>query len=59
MTQMIQDLRIGSKLAITSVLSMLLVGAMIFAQMNGNSAVRQRTEASIQQSTLSRLAVEA
>ena len=59
MTQMIQDLRIGSKLAITSVLSLLLVGAMIFAQMNGNSAVRQRTEASIQQSTLSRLAVEA
>ena len=59
MAQIIQDLRIGSKLAITSVLGMLLVGALIFAQMSGNSAVRQRTEASIQQSTLARLAVEA
>jgi methyl-accepting chemotaxis protein len=59
MIQMIQNLRIGTKLAITSVLSMLLVGAMIFAQISGNSAVRQRTEASIQQSTLARLSAEA
>ena len=37
-------MRIGTKLAITSALSILLVAGMIFAQMSGNSAVRQADE---------------
>jgi hypothetical protein len=38
MITLIQNLRIGTKLAITSALSILLVAGMIFAQMSGNSA---------------------
>jgi methyl-accepting chemotaxis protein len=44
MITLIQNLRIGTKLAITSALSILLVAGMIFAQMSGNSAVRQADE---------------
>jgi len=55
----IQNLRIGTKLAITSLLSLLLVGAMIFAQINGNAAVRQADEAAGVQRTLATRAIEA
>jgi methyl-accepting chemotaxis protein len=59
MIKLIQNLRIGTKLAITSVLSILLVGAMIFAQMRGNAAVGQGTEAITRQNLVARFAVEA
>jgi methyl-accepting chemotaxis protein len=59
MIETIQNLRIGTKLAITSVLSILLVGAMIFSQMSGNAAVGKATEAIINQNALARFAVEA
>ena len=44
MIKFIQNLRIGTKLAITSALSILLVAGMIFAEMSGNAAVRQADE---------------
>ena len=59
MIKTIQNLRIGTKLAITSVLSILLVGAMIFSQMSSNAAVGKATEAIIDQNALARFAVEA
>src|SRR5215475_14058285 len=59
MIRLIQNLRIGTKLALTSGLGILLVGAMIFAQMHGNAAVRRGTEAIAQQSSLARFAIEA
>ena len=39
MSRMIMNLKIGTKLAIASVLSILLVGGMIYMQMHGNAAV--------------------
>src|SRR5690349_15409741 len=59
MIGIVQNLRIGTKLAVTSVLSILLVGVMIFAQMSGNAAVGQATLASTQQNALARFAIEA
>jgi methyl-accepting chemotaxis protein len=58
MMRIIQDLRIGTKLAITSALSILLVGGMIFAQMTGNAAVRKANESGIGQQSIARAAVE-
>ncbi len=55
----IQNLRIGTKLAVTSLLTLFLVGVMIFAQMNGNGAVRQADEAAGAQQTLAIRATEA
>jgi methyl-accepting chemotaxis protein len=55
----VQNLRIGTKLGITSVLSILLVGGMIFAQMSGNAAVRQGSETTTHQNLAARFAVEA
>jgi methyl-accepting chemotaxis protein len=55
----IQNLRIGTKLAITSLLTILLVGGMIFAQMSGNAAVRHADEAAGIQQTLAARAIEA
>jgi methyl-accepting chemotaxis protein len=55
----IQNLRIGIKLAITSMLSVLLVGAMVFVQMSGNAAVRGANEMASKQQTIARLAAEA
>jgi methyl-accepting chemotaxis protein len=55
----IQNLRIGTKLAITSLLTILLIGGMIFAQMNGNAAVRHADEAATIQQTLAARALEA
>jgi methyl-accepting chemotaxis protein len=55
----IQNLRIGTKLAITSLLTILLIGGMIFAQMNGNATVRHADEAATIQQTLAARALEA
>jgi methyl-accepting chemotaxis protein len=59
MTRIIQDLRIGTKLAIASVLSILLVGAMIYSQLAGNSAVRKASLEATAQQTIVRDAVDA
>jgi methyl-accepting chemotaxis protein len=55
----IQNLRIGTKLAITSLLSILLIGGMILAQMSGNAAVRQANETAIRQQVISQGALGA
>jgi methyl-accepting chemotaxis protein len=54
----VQNLRIGTKLAITSALSMLLIAGMIVAQMTGNAAVRKANENGIAQQSIARAAVE-
>jgi methyl-accepting chemotaxis protein len=58
MTRIIQNLRIGTKLAIASVLSVLLVGLMIFSQMSGNAAIRRANEGAIAQQTIARDAID-
>jgi hypothetical protein len=58
MTRIIQNLRIGTKLAIASVLSILLVGLMIFSQMSGNAAIRRANEGAIAQQTIARDAID-
>jgi methyl-accepting chemotaxis protein len=59
MIKIIQNLRIGTKLAITSLLSLFLVGGLIFAQMSGNAAVRQASELERVQQTIARSATNA
>jgi methyl-accepting chemotaxis protein len=59
MMRIIQNLRIGAKLAITSALSILLVAGMIYAQMSGNAAVRKVDENLVDQQAIARDAVEA
>jgi methyl-accepting chemotaxis protein len=58
MMQIVQNLRIGTKLAVTSLLTILLVGGMILSELSGNAAVRQRSEAAGAQQTIVRTAVE-
>jgi methyl-accepting chemotaxis protein len=58
MMRIIQNLRIGTKLAITSALSILLIAGMIVAQMSGNAAVRKANESGIEQQSIARAAVE-
>jgi HAMP domain-containing protein len=59
MMKMFTNLRIGTKLAITSALSILLIAMMIFGQMSGNAAVRRMNESAVVQQTLARDAVNA
>jgi len=59
MIKIIQDLRIGTKLAVTSGISVLLVGVMIFSQMSGNAAVGQSTLTMNQQNELAHFALQA
>ena len=59
MINIIQNLRIGTKLAITSALSILLVGAMIYLQISGNATVRRGTDNILEQNALARFAAEA
>src|SRR3954470_4840424 len=59
MMSAIQNLRIGTKLAITSLLSILLIGAMLFAQMTGNAASRKANNVALAQQTVARDAVDA
>jgi methyl-accepting chemotaxis protein len=55
----IQNLRIGTKLAITSVLAIGLVALMIILQMTGNSAVRGFGDAAFEQQAITQSAAEA
>jgi methyl-accepting chemotaxis protein len=57
--KMFTNLRIGTKLAITSMLSILLIGMMIYGQMSGNAAVRRMNESAVAQQILARDAVDA
>jgi len=59
MMKLFTNLRIGTKLAITSVLSVLLIAMMIFGQMSGNTAVRKMNESAVAQQTIGRDAMEA
>jgi methyl-accepting chemotaxis protein len=56
--RIILNLRIGTKLAIASAISMLLVVAMVAAQLMGNAAVRARYDAVAAQQTVARGAAE-
>src|SRR3954470_16358707 len=58
MIRIIQNLRIGTKLAITSLLSILLIAAMLFAQVTGNAASRKANDVAIAQQTIARDAVD-
>jgi len=58
MMRFIQNLRIGTKLAVTSVFSILLIGGMIFAQITGNAAVRNANEPANGQQTIARDAID-
>jgi methyl-accepting chemotaxis protein len=53
------NMRIGTKLAVTAVLSILLIGAMIFVQTSGNGAVRYANQLASSQQRLARDAVDA
>ena len=57
--KIVQNLRIVTKLAIASVLSILLIGLMTFSQITGNSAVRKASESATAQQILARDAVDA
>ncbi|TPQ34485.1 methyl-accepting chemotaxis protein [Bradyrhizobium guangdongense] len=59
MLSLIQNLRIGTKLAVASALGILLVAAMIAGQIVGNGKVRHSNGAALEQQTLARDAVEA
>ncbi|MBR0830512.1 methyl-accepting chemotaxis protein [Bradyrhizobium manausense] len=59
MLRSIQNLRIGAKLAITSLLSILLVGGLILVQMTGNATTGTANEYAGSQQTIVRSAVEA
>ncbi len=52
MSRMIMNLKIGTKLAIASVLSILLVGGMIYVQVHGNAAVRAANHGVIRLQTI-------
>ena len=56
--QIVQNLRIGTKLAVTSLLTILLIGGMILSEISGNAAVRQKSEDAGAQQTIARTAVE-
>src|SRR5262245_26014604 len=58
MLNLVQDLRIGTKLAIASALGILSVAAMIASQIVGNGNVRQSNQAALMQQELARDAVE-
>jgi methyl-accepting chemotaxis protein len=55
----IQDLRMGTKLAITAALSIALVVGMIVMQMRGNGSVRESNDTVAKQETIARSAAEA
>ncbi|WP_128924173.1 methyl-accepting chemotaxis protein [Bradyrhizobium guangxiense] len=58
MLSLVQNLKIGTKLAIASALGVLLVGAMIASQMLGNVSVREITESAVAQQQIARDAVK-
>jgi hypothetical protein len=59
MFRFIQNLRIGTKLAVASALGIMLVGCMIFAQITGGVAVRETQDAAVRQQALARNAADA
>ena len=59
MRRIIQNLRIGTKLAIASALGILLVALMIFSQIAGNAAVRKANGIAREQHTIERDAIDA
>ncbi|EIG58180.1 methyl-accepting chemotaxis protein [Bradyrhizobium sp. WSM1253] len=59
MSRLIQNLQIGTKLALASVFGVILVGAMIASQVIGNNTVRHSNQAAIAQQELVREATEA
>src|SRR4051812_16056441 len=59
MMRMIQDLRIGTKLAITSALTILVVAAMIYLQMSGGAEVRKADDNAARQQAIAQSAAEA
>jgi methyl-accepting chemotaxis protein len=59
MTRIIQNLRIGTKLLITSALGVLLVGSIIVSQIYGNAAVRQAYQSAAVQQTITHDAIDA
>ena len=56
--QIVQNLRIGTKLALTSLLTILLVGGMILSEMSGNTAVREKSDIIRAQQTVTQTAAE-
>src|SRR5947207_11102688 len=59
MMRIIQDLRIGTKLAITSALTILLVASMIYLQVTGGADVRKANDSAARQQTIAQNAAEA
>jgi methyl-accepting chemotaxis protein len=59
MIRIIQDLRIGSKLAITSALAILMVAGMLYLQVTGGAHVRETTAFAARQQTIAMTAAEA
>jgi methyl-accepting chemotaxis protein len=59
MIRIIQDLRIGTKLAITSALAILMMAGMLYLQVTGGAHVRTVTAAAAQQQTIAQAAAEA
>jgi methyl-accepting chemotaxis protein len=59
MMKIVQDLRIGTKLAITSALTILVVVAMIYLQMSGGAEVRKADDNAARQQAIAQNAAEA
>jgi hypothetical protein len=59
MMRIIQDLKIGTKLAITSALALIVVGGMVYFQVTGGADVRSATEKASRQQTIALDAAEA
>ena len=59
MISIVQNLRIGTKLAITSALSILLVATMIYLQVSGGAEVRKASDDSARQQAVAQNAAEA
>ncbi len=59
MMHAIQNLRIGTKLALTSLLSVLLVAGMIFGQIRGNDSNREGSQFQARLNVIVRNAIEA
>jgi hypothetical protein len=55
----IRDLRIGTKLAVTSGLTFLLIGGIIFTQVSGNAGIREANETATRQHAISQAALSA
>ena len=56
MMRLIHNLRIGTKLAVTAVFGIVLIAAMIYAQITGNAAVGKANQNAISQQTLAQYA---